>query len=123
MRDEHIGMLDPAPKVFPHLALRRASNVNEITADFNVRAIENRDFRTSFADERDEAGHLRIVDENNIGTARSKRTTLREPVSLCIVFDPLRELLLLRQSEAKGRISDALEDVYYIQIMSVYAPW
>jgi hypothetical protein len=95
--------------------------VDEITADFNVGAIENRDFRTSFADERDEAGHLRIVNEDDIGTTGGKRATFREPVPLCIVFDPLRELLLLRKREAKRRVGNALEDVYRISIASVYA--
>jgi hypothetical protein len=111
VRDEEIGKLDPVPQVLPDLTLRRASNVNEITADFYVRAIDNGDLRTSFADERDEARHLRIIDEDDIGTSCSKWATFGEPITLSVVLDPLGELLLLSKSQTKGRVGDTLEDV------------
>jgi len=48
------------------------------------------------------------------GKKAHKRSTLREPVTLGVVGDPLGELLLLGQSQSEARISDTLEDVVVV---------
>lgn len=48
------------------------------------------------------------------GEEAHKRSTLREPVALGVVGDPLGELLLLRKSQSEAGISDTLEDVVVV---------
>lgn len=66
VRDEHVRLLNAAPEIVPDLGLWRALLVNEVAAHLDVRTIENRHLGANFADERDETGHLRIVNEDNI---------------------------------------------------------
>ena len=48
------------------------------------------------------------------GEEAHKRSTLREPVTLGVIGDPLGELLLLRQGQSEAGISDTLEDVVVV---------
>lgn len=60
--DEHVSVLDVIPQVVPNVFLRTARLGNEITADLDVRAIDDRAIRCRFLDERDQARHLRVID-------------------------------------------------------------
>lgn len=66
VRDEEIGLLDTAPQIVPNFRLRRAIDVDEVGADLDVRAIDDRDAWTGFLDQWDKTGHLGVIDEDNI---------------------------------------------------------
>lgn len=59
--DEHVRVLDVVPEVAPHLFLRRAFDVHEVTPDLDVRAVDDRHVRADALDERDQPRHLRVV--------------------------------------------------------------
>lgn len=61
MADKEICVLDVVPKVLPDLFLRGTFDVDQITADLNVRAVDDREIRSDLLDQRDEAGHLRVI--------------------------------------------------------------
>lgn len=60
------------------------------------------------------ASTLESLKHGITGEEAHKRSTLREPVALGVVGDPLGELLLLRQSQSEVGISDTLEDVVVV---------
>lgn len=98
MRNKHVGVLDPAPQIVPDLGLRRAGNVNEVTADFDVGSIEDGDAWADFSNEGDQTRHLRVIDEDYVGASWG----LREGVSERMLDDDsMRE-----QMRTKGPPSD-----------------
>ena len=61
MADKHVTSLDIAPQEVPDLGLRAAGLGNKITADLDVRSVEDGAIGGQFLDQGDEAGHLRVV--------------------------------------------------------------
>jgi hypothetical protein len=59
--DEEIRQLDVIPEIFPDLFLGRPWNVDKITADFYVRAVDNGKFGPDLLDKRNETRHLRVI--------------------------------------------------------------
>jgi len=72
-------------------------------------AIDDGKVRAMLLDERDHARHLWVVDEGDVDTTLSERTTLREPVPQSILLDPVVERLLFRVRETERLFRDALE--------------
>jgi hypothetical protein len=58
---EKIGQLDVIPEIFPNLLLGRSWDVDKITADFDVRAVDNGKVGPNLLDKRNETGHLGII--------------------------------------------------------------
>lgn len=61
LTDEQIRELDVVPEVLPHLFLGRSGHVDEVAADLDVRAVDDRQLGADFLDQRDQPGHLGIV--------------------------------------------------------------
>ena len=61
MTDEQVGQLDVLPEVLPYSLLRGTFLLNEITADLDVRAVDNGQLGSDFLDKGDETGHLRVI--------------------------------------------------------------
>jgi hypothetical protein len=61
LTDEEISKLDFVPEVFPDFFLGRSRHVNEVATDLDMRTVYNRQFGPDLPDQRDEAGHLRVV--------------------------------------------------------------
>ena len=59
--DEEIRMLDVIPKVFPYSLLRRTLLVDEVTADLDVRAVDDGEVWAGLLDKRDQSWHLGII--------------------------------------------------------------
>lgn len=111
MADEHIYELYPVPEVLPDLLLRTPLDLDEIASDLNVAPVDDLDFWPLLFDERDQAGHLGVVDDHNIGASFGEWTTLAEPVALGVVYDPVGHMGLSLFIEPLGRVGDALQDV------------
>lgn len=74
-------------------------------------AIQHWHIWPGLANERNETGHLWVIDEDDISTTTSKRSAFTEPVTLGIVVDPLSELILLSLCQAELGIGYTLENV------------
>lgn len=111
MGDEDVGEFDAVPEVLPHLVLRGVFDVHKIRADFDVGSVDDFDIGTGFAEEGDEAGHLRVIDDDDVGAARCERPAGGKPVLFGVVRDPFFETFLFVLVEADGGGGDALEDV------------
>ena len=59
--DEDVGMLDVVPEVLPDFLLRRPFLVDEITADLDMRTVDDREVWAGLFDQRDQARHLGII--------------------------------------------------------------
>ena len=106
MRDEDVGELDSLPQVLPDFFLRGTGAFDKVAADLNVGAVDDGNTRTILFDQGDESRHLRIVDDHDVGAARGKGPSFREPVSIGIVGDPVIHLHLTFLRQANRRICD-----------------
>jgi hypothetical protein len=106
MTDEHVCEFNPLPQVLPDFFLWRARTFDEITADLNVRTIDDRNTGTMLLDQGNESGHLRVVDDDDVGASRGKGSTFREPVSIGVVTDPMVHLNLFFLRQAKVGIGN-----------------
>jgi hypothetical protein len=95
--DEQVCKFNILPKIIPHLLLRRPRDVDEVRADLDVRAIDDRHLGADFFNERNETRHLWIVcghpyqraplkndqaplaNECNVNTAWRQGATIRNP--------------------------------------------
>jgi len=111
MTDEHIRHLDPIPEEFPDLFLGASGDIDQITSDLDVRAVDDLDFGASLADQWNQAGHLRVVDDYDVGAVLGQGPAAREPVPVGIEGNPFRVLVLLVLGESRIRGRDSLEDV------------
>lgn len=134
--DEHVGQLDVAPEEVPDVSLGRVRLGHKITADLDMRSVQNRPVRGQLLDQGNQARHLWVINlalvsihkyrslviaapcsvtyDNNIGTAfrsRPKRAALRKPVTLGILGDPVKNGLLLLGGNALIRVADSLQDI------------
>jgi hypothetical protein len=137
--DEHVGLFDVTPEIGPDIILGRSFFGNKITSDLDVRSVEDRAIRSESLDHRDKSGHLGIIDlcqwlvayfflydavgimdeayENDVGTALlwgAEGATLREPVSLSIVFNPVADGSLLCIRDTLVGMTDTLKNVVLV---------
>lgn len=115
--DEHIGQLDVAPEKIPNVSLRRALLGHEVFPNLNVRAIQHGSRGFPLLAQRNQAWHLRVVDDDNIGSAffrLAQRPTLREPVSIRILGDPVYDLRLLFVGDTLLGKTDSLQDIVHV---------
>jgi hypothetical protein len=61
MTDEHIRMLDIAPKELPNIGLRGAFCHGQVAPNLNVTSIQNRPIWSNALDQGDQTRHLRII--------------------------------------------------------------
>lgn len=103
--------------------------MNKITADLNVRAIDDGELRANFLNEGDQARHLGVVcgrrqsmpskltetltNEGDIHSARRKGTALGSP-SQTVLENPGVELIFSLLRQAKVRSGDALKNVVVV---------
>lgn len=66
MTDEHIGMLNVAPKELPNIGLGRAFCHGQVTPNLNVTSIQNRPIWSNALDQGDQTRHLRIINLNQL---------------------------------------------------------
>lgn len=111
MADKDVRQPDAIPEVLPDLLLRTAADPDEVAADLDVAAVDDLDLGTLLPDQRDQPGHLRVVDHHDVRAVRRQRTPLAEPVALRIVDHPVRHLRLAVRVQALGGVGDALQDV------------
>lgn len=114
MTDEYVREFDTPPKFLPNLRLRRARHRNQIAANMNVTAENNRPIRSHFFGNRDQRYHLRIIDDDNMSASfgwRLERSFAREPVAFGIFEDPVGDMVVVFCAEAFVGLGDALEDV------------
>ena len=129
--DEHVASLNVVPEEVPDICLGRAGFGNQITADLNVRAVENRAVGCNLLDQGNEARHLRVIDldllvsmatnrrqvnthNHDIGAAilrRAEGPTRGEPVPIGIVGNPVDDGLLLFRGDALIGVADTLKNV------------
>lgn len=128
MTYEQVGQLDVLPQVLPDFLLRGSFLVDEITADLDVRAIDDGELGANFLNEGDQTRHLRVVcgrqsmpskltktltNEGNIHPAGCEGTALRSP-SQTVLENPGVELIFSFLGQAKVRSGDALENVVVV---------
>lgn len=114
MTDEYIREFDTLPKFLPNLRLRRTRRRDQITANMNVTAENNRAIRSHLLGDRDQWCHLRIVDDDDIGASFGgwlQGSFAGEPVAFCVFEDPVGDLVVVFCAEAFVGLGDALEDV------------
>jgi hypothetical protein len=104
--DEHVCEFNLLPQVLPDFFLRRARTFDEVAADLNVGSVDDGDTGTMLLDQGNESGHLRVVDDDDVGATRGKGSTFREPVSIGIVTDPMVHLGLFFLGQAKVGIGN-----------------
>ena len=73
MTDKDIRLLYKIPHPLPYLLLRAPRPVHKVAADFDMRTVNNFDFRANFFDQRNECRHLRVINDNDVCSTRSKR--------------------------------------------------
>lgn len=71
----------------------------------------NDKIKSDLLDQRNETGHLSIIDERDVDAAGCERTTLAHPVAVGIVFDSHGELLLMLLGKADIGRGDTLENI------------
>ena len=74
MTDKDIRLFNKSPYPFPDLFLRAPRPVYKIAAHFDMRAVDNFDLRAKSFDYRNERRHLRVINDNDVRSTRSKRT-------------------------------------------------
>lgn len=60
--DEHVTSLDVAPEEFPDIGLGRPLLGNKVAPNLDVGSVQNRAVRSDLLDQRNETGHLRVID-------------------------------------------------------------
>lgn len=74
-------------------------------------AVDDGDLWSGFLNERDETGHLRVVNDDDVCAAGSEGPTGGQPAAFGVGEDPFVDLGDLRLGEADVWGCDALEDV------------
>jgi hypothetical protein len=72
--DEQVRMLNVIPEILPDLLLRRSWNVNEVTANLDVRSVDDWQVRAILLDEWDETWHLGVIWGGSISEVVQERS-------------------------------------------------
>lgn len=59
--NEEISQLNVIPEVFPDFFLRGSCNMDEVTANFYMRAVDDGKVGSNFLNERNETRHLWVI--------------------------------------------------------------
>lgn len=111
MANEHICKLNSIPEVLPNLLLRTPLDPDKVAPNLDVAPVNDFDFWSLLFNQRDQTGHLGIVDDHDVSASVGKWTALAEPVALGVVDDPVGHLSLSLFVKSLGGVGDALEDV------------
>jgi hypothetical protein len=111
MTDEYIRQLNSFPQESPDLFLRATRYSGQVASNFDMRAVDDLDIRASLFNQRNEARHLWIINDDDVGTTLRQRSTMGKPISSCVKGDPLRILLLLFKGESSIGGCNTLEDI------------
>src|SRR5271170_1796769 len=106
MRDKYISELNSFPQVIPDLFLRRSLLFHKVATNLDVRTIDDWDIGPRFFDQGNETRHLRVIDNDDIGSASSKRASLRKPISSSVISNPMIHLILAFLGQTNGRVCD-----------------
>lgn len=140
LTDEHISVLNVVPEIIPDLLLGRALDVDKVTSDLDVRAIDDRELRPNFLDERNEARHLWVVwkalststryekwrniwkltDKSNINTTRGEWSTFGCPPQ-AVFKDPSVKLIFRFLGKTETGRGDTLKDIVIVFGSAEYA--